>query len=190
MPCCVSDANPDKKWRRHSALLTETRDPSQRAQSRHEAVLAATHGDEPRQALKTASDRPLGNSEDAVAVVVADERILLGSVADEVAVGHPLRLNKLELPMQVRADQQEDAAALGAVILEHAFRQGWSVVCAAAQKMVEIDSDNVVFQGIARIHTTNVRAKRAFQALHVTRITKIVIAISIRAQCGIVAVRR
>src|SRR5215510_11260029 len=68
-------------------------------------------------------------------------------VADEVAVGHPLRLNELELPMQMRADQQKDATALSAVILEHAFRQGWSVVCAAAQEMVEIDGDNVVFQG-------------------------------------------
>src|SRR5262249_61349698 len=125
-------------------------------------------------------NRASRDGEGAVALVVADERILLGSVADEVGVGHARRLNKLELPMQVRANQQEDAAALSTVILEHALRQGWSVVCAAAQKMVEIDSDNVVFQGIARIHTTNVRAKRAFQAPHGTRITDTVRRHSVR----------
>src|SRR5262249_21478804 len=175
---------------RHSPRCVEGGYPSQRAQSRHEAIFAATDVNEAWQSFQAPPNRSSRDGEDTFALVVADERILLGSVADEVAVGHPLRLNKLELPMQVRANQQEDAAALSTVILEHALRQGWSVVCAAAQKMVEIDSDNVVFQGIARIHTTNVRAKRAFQALHVIRITKIVIAISIRAQCGIVAVRR
>src|SRR5262249_25050990 len=112
-----------------------------------------------------------------------------GSVADEIAVSYPLRLNKLELPMQIRADQQEDATALSAVILEHALRQGWPVICAAAQEMVEIDGDDVVFQGVARIHTTNVRAERAFQSLHVICVAKIIVAISVSAQCGIVAVR-
>jgi hypothetical protein len=57
-------------------------------------------------------------------------------VADEVALGYPLRLQELELPTQMRADQQEDATAISAVILEHALRQERSVVCAAAQKMV------------------------------------------------------
>jgi hypothetical protein len=69
-------------------------------------------------------NRRSGDGEDTLTLIVADEWILLGSVADEVAVGHPLRLNELELPMQMRADQQEDAAALSAVIIEHALRQG------------------------------------------------------------------
>src|SRR5215472_11385014 len=105
-------------------ILIQASDPSQRAQPGHEAVLAATHGYELRQAVKTSSDRPLGNGEDAVAFVVADEGILLGSVADEIAVGHPLRLHELELPLLMRADQEEDAAALGAIIFEHSLRQG------------------------------------------------------------------
>ena len=88
------------------------------------AVLTATHGNKPRQALKMASDRPLGNGEDALAFIVADEGILLGSVTDEVAVSHPLRLHELKLPPEMRADQEEDATPLGAVIFEHALRQG------------------------------------------------------------------
>ena len=72
-------------------MLTQTGEPLQRAQPGHEAIFAAADGNKPRQAVKTASDRPLGNGEDALAVVVAGERILLGSVTDEIAVRHPLR---------------------------------------------------------------------------------------------------
>jgi hypothetical protein len=96
----------------------------QRAQTGHEAVLAATHAYKTWQALKAASDRPPRYREDAPAVIVADEGILLGSVADEIAVGRPLGLNEFELPPQMCADQEEDAAALSAVIFEHALRQG------------------------------------------------------------------
>jgi hypothetical protein len=55
--------------------------------------------------VQTTPSRNLGNGEDALAFIIADERILLGSVTDEVAVSNPLRLHKLELPLQVRADQ-------------------------------------------------------------------------------------
>ena len=75
-------------------------------------------------ALEPAPNRPLGNGEDAVAFTVTEDGILLGSVTDEVAVSHPLRLHELKLPPEMRADQEEDAAALGAVIFEHALRQG------------------------------------------------------------------
>jgi hypothetical protein len=71
--------------------------------------------------VKAASGGPCGNRKDAVTVVVTDQRILLGSVTDEVAVSRPLRLHELELPVQMRADQEEDAATLGAVILENAL---------------------------------------------------------------------
>ena len=72
-------------------MLTQAGEPLQRAQPGHEAIFAAANGNKPRQAVKAASDRPLGNGEDALAVVVAGERILLGSVTDEIAVRHPLR---------------------------------------------------------------------------------------------------
>ena len=54
--------------------------------------------------MKPASDRPPGNGEDAVAFTVTDDGILLGSVTDEIAVGHPLRLHEFELPLLVCAD--------------------------------------------------------------------------------------
>ena len=74
--------------------------------------------------MQTTPNRNLRNGEDALAFVVAYQRILLGSMTDEVAVGRPLRLHELELPLQVCTDQQEDAAALSAVILEHPLPQG------------------------------------------------------------------
>jgi hypothetical protein len=80
-------------------------------------------------------------------------------VTDEIAVGHPLRLHELKLPPQMRADQEEDTAALGAVIFEHSLRQGRPVVRAAPQELVEIDVDDVVLQGIAWIDTTDVRVR-------------------------------
>src|SRR5262249_59784816 len=140
---------------RHSPRCVEGGYPSQRAQSRHEAIFAATDVNEAWQSFQAPPNRSSRDGEDTFALVVADERILLRSVADKVAVGHPLRLNKLELPMQMRTDQQEHPAAFSAVILEHALRQGWSIVRTAAQEVVEIHSDNVVLQGIARIHSTN-----------------------------------
>src|SRR5262249_2199068 len=105
------------------AERAKSREPAQCPQPRDEAVLAAAHGDEPRQTVQPAPNRPLRNSEDAVAFVVADQGILLGAVTDEIPVGGPLRLNELELSLQMRADQQKDAAALGAVILEDALWQ-------------------------------------------------------------------
>jgi len=58
-----------------AGLRAESREPPQRLQTGHEAVLAAAHGYKPRQALKSTSDRPFGNGEDAIAFIVTDERI-------------------------------------------------------------------------------------------------------------------
>jgi hypothetical protein len=138
-----------------------------RAQSWHEAVLAATHGDKPRQALKSASNGPFGDGEDAAAFSVTDEWILLGSVTDEIAVGHPLRLHELKLPPEMRPDQEEDAAALSAVLLEHALGQWPPIVRATPQEFVEIDVDDVILQGIAWVNTTDVPAEGALHSLYV-----------------------
>src|SRR5262249_25709676 len=134
--------------------------------------------------------RPLGNGEDAVAVVVADERILLGAVADEIAVGGPLRLNELELPLQMRADQEKDAAAFGAVVLEDAFRQLRPVVRAAPQEVVEIDRDDLVLEGIAWIDSTDMRAEGTAESPHVIGVGKNVVVVAIAPELRIVAIRR
>src|SRR5262245_56851427 len=165
-------------------------EPSQRAQPRHEAVFAATHGDKPRQTVKTAADRPLGNGEDAVACVVADEGILLGSVTDEIAVGHPLRLYKLELLPRVRADQREHGAKLGGVILKQAVLQRGTVVRAAVYYVKQKKAYDIVFQGIARIDAANVRAERALQYRHVVRVSEIIVTVWVGAKGGIIVVRR
>jgi hypothetical protein len=86
------------------SILTQMGEPSQRTQSGHKTVFTAPDGNEVRQALKTASDWPLRNSEHAVAFIVTDEGILFRSVTDKIPIGHPLRLHELELPPQVRAD--------------------------------------------------------------------------------------
>src|SRR5262252_5564618 len=101
--------------------------------------------------MQAAPSGPLRNGEDALAVVVADQRVLLGAVTDEVAVGDPLRLYELELPLQMRADQEKDAAALCAVVLEHTLRQGGTVVGAPPQEVVEIHRDDLVLEGVTGI---------------------------------------
>ena len=47
-------------------------------------------------------------------------------MTDEIAVGRPSRLNELELPRQMRADQEEDAAALGAGLSDTNLVSTWS----------------------------------------------------------------
>ena len=59
----------------------------------------------------------------STAVLHADQRVPLGGRADELAVVDPLPLDELELPGQVRTDEGEHQAAVGAVVLEHAGRQ-------------------------------------------------------------------
>src|SRR5262245_58870997 len=110
--------------RRLVDTLAQASEPMQRAQPGHETVFAAADRNEARQPVQTTPNRNLWNGEDALAFIVADERILFGSVTDKIAVGRPLRLHELELPLQVCVDQEEDAAALGAVIFEHSLRQG------------------------------------------------------------------
>ena len=139
--------------------------------------------------MKAATNWPLRNGEVAVAVVVADERVLLGAVTDEIAVGHPLRLHELELPLEMRANQEEDATALGAVVVEHALRQGRPVVGAPPQEVVEIDGHHLVLEGIARIDPPHVRAEGTFQSLHVIGIREHVVAVPVAPELRIVAIR-
>src|SRR5262249_8922496 len=172
------------------SLGAESCEPPQRTQARHEQILAATHGDESRQTLEAAPDRRPGNRENAVAFVVPDEWILLGSVTDEIAVGRPLRLHELELPLQMCTDQKEDTSALGAVLLQYALWQGRPIVGAAPQEVVEIDVDNVILQGIAWIDTTNVRTEGTLQSLHVIGVGENIVAVPVTSELRVVTLRR
>src|ERR1700722_9547239 len=139
--------------------------------------------------MKTASDRTLRDSENSVAHIRSEDRVLLPSVTYEVAVRYPLRLHEFELTLQMSTDQQENAASIYAVILQDAFRQRCAVIRAPPKKMMKIYGYKVVLQSVARIHTSNVRTERAHQPLRVIRVTENVVAIGVCAQLGIVTFR-
>src|SRR5262249_62172117 len=86
--------------------------------------------------------------------------------------------------------QEKDTAALSAIILENACRQWRPVARAAPQKVVEIDSDHLVLEGIAWIDTTNVRTEGALQSLHVLCIAERVVALRITSQLWVVTLWR
>src|SRR5467141_1565959 len=79
------------------------------------------------------------------------------------------------------ADQNENAAPLLAVIFKNSFRQWWTVVRTATQKLVKIDGHNLVLQCVAWVHAPDVRAEWALQSLHVIFITEVVIAVQVSA---------
>jgi hypothetical protein len=84
----------------------EIGEPAQRPQSGHEAVFAAAIDDESGQSLEMAADWLIRDSE-FTAIASAHQRVLFGGCADELAVVHPLPLDKLELPVKVRPDKGE-----------------------------------------------------------------------------------
>src|ERR1700721_1576173 len=129
--------------------------------------------------MKTAPDRTLRDTENSVAHIGSEDRALRPSVTYEVAVRYPLRLYEFKLALQMSTDQQEDAAAIYAVILQDAFRQRYAVIRAPPKKMMKIYSYKVVLQSVARIHTSNVRTERALQPLRVVLIAESVVAIGI-----------
>ncbi len=59
----------------------------------------------------------------AALAVRPDDGILGVARAEEDAVVDPLGLDELELPPEVRADEGEHQPPIGAVVLQHSFRQ-------------------------------------------------------------------
>jgi len=137
--------------------------------------------------MKAATDREFGNSEGPIYLIVADDRILLTPLIYEISIRHPLRLHKFKLLSQMRSDQKENAASLGAVIFQLTFRQGLALVRTATQELVKIYGHNLVPQCIAWVYASDVRAERALESLTVIFIAEGVIAIQIRAQARIIA---
>src|SRR6478752_3862592 len=115
-PRCLPPVGPNRSW-------LKLCQPAHRAQARDEAVLAAAGDDERRQVLQPAADRPLGHGEGPGAVVRTDQWVLLQWGTDEDAVVQPLGLDELELAPDVRAGEDEDDAAVGAVVLQDALGQ-------------------------------------------------------------------
>ena len=64
-----------------------------------------------------------GIEKEPAVVVRSDDRVPGVAEAQEGPVVDPLRLDELELPLQVRADEGEHQPPVGAVVLGHAVRQ-------------------------------------------------------------------
>ena len=81
-------------------------EPAQRPQAGHEAIFAAAIDDESGQSLEVTADWLIRDSE-FTAIATADQRVLFGGCADELAVVCPLPLDELELPVKVRPNKGE-----------------------------------------------------------------------------------
>ena len=97
------------------------------------------------------------------------------------------RLDELELPGQVRPDEGEHEAAVGAVVLEDAGGQRRAVVGAAPDHAVQphLAGDDRV----AGVHPPGVRADRALEAPRVVAVQEGVVALWVGAQLRVVLVR-
>src|SRR4051794_30908964 len=169
----------------------ELREPAERAQAGGKAVLAAAGDDERRQLPEPAPDRPVRDGQRPRPVVRPDERVLLGGRADEDAVVEPLRLDELELAVQVRADEDEHDAAVGSVVFELARREHWPVARAAADHAMEADvGRHLAVQRVARVRPARVRARGTLEAAEVVAVGERVVPLRIRAECGIVVLGR
>src|SRR3954452_16705206 len=106
--------------------------PAQGPQSRHEAILATTRNDKPRQPLKAPADRSSRNYQVAALIVGADDGILGAARPEENAIVYPLRLDELELASQVRPHKGEQQPPVGPVVLQYSFPQRRTISCSAA----------------------------------------------------------
>ena len=130
------------------------------------------------------------NGEAARPVVRPDERVLLERGADEDAVVEPLGLDELELPLEVRAREDEDDAAIGAVVFEHALGQHRPVARAAPDHAVQADVDGAVaVQRVARIRAPCVRTQGALEASRIVAVEERVVALRVVAEIRVVTVR-
>ena len=122
-------------------------------------------------------------------VVRSDERILLRGRADEDAVVEPLRLDELELAVQVRADEDEHDPAVGPVVLEDALREHRPVARPPADHAMQADVRGVPgVERVAGVRSARMRARGASEAAQVVPVGERVVALRVLAECGIVVV--
>src|SRR6478735_5827870 len=140
--------------------------------------------------MHATTNRPLWEREVAVPIVRSDERVSLLGCADENAVADPLGLHKLELPIQMRANEDERNATIGSVILEDTFWKQRTVTRAAANHAVEADVDvRLIPKSVAWMHPSRVRPGRAAEPPEiVVVIQKVIVAVGIGAERGIVSI--
>src|SRR6185503_2367503 len=94
-------------------------EPTQRSQSRHEAIFAAPRDDKLRNALQTFSN--WFSRQGKTHFVRSNDRIFISTCSKENAIIDPLRLNKLELAPNVCADKGEHQSTICSIIEGDSF---------------------------------------------------------------------
>ena len=145
-------------------------DALERIQAGHEQVFATLHSDEGGKVEEEGSFGA-GNRQLRAFTAGPDDRVLLARIeSDELGALHPFVLHKLELPFDVRLDEQLDQATIDAVVFERALRQMWAVLDPAPDQPVPPQRGRPFQWRRARIGPTQVRAKRAAQTVVVAGI--------------------
>src|SRR6266849_10277759 len=112
--------------------------------------------------MQASSHRRARYRERSAPVVRPDQRVFLRGRSKEDAAVAPLRLDELELPLQVGSHADEHESTLGPIVLQDALRKQRAIAGAATDHAVQpVDSNEFVFERVARIRPTSVRADRA-----------------------------
>src|SRR5689334_10854300 len=82
---------------------------------------------------------------------------LLARRSDKVAVVDPRRLDKLELPPQVRSDAAEHEASVDAVVLHDSLGQRRPIARTTPQNAVQADHGRSAFERVAGVRAPNMR---------------------------------
>src|SRR5436305_675991 len=165
----------------------QLRQPAQRAETRSEAVLPAAGDHERRQALQPAADRSLGDGEGARSVICSGERVFLGRRADKDAVVLPLRLDELKLALGIGTGEDEDDAAVRAVVLQDPVRQDRAIARSESEHAVQADIDaHLMIERVPGVRTPGMRADGTSESAQIIAVAEAVVTAWVRAEIGIV----
>ena len=85
----------------------------------HEEIVAASGGDELRQALQASAHGTVRNGELARSRIRARDWVGLDARSDKLPVVEPSRLHELELPLEIRSEENKHQLAIGAIVIEN-----------------------------------------------------------------------
>ena len=158
----------------------------QRLDTGQEEVRPAGQGGEGRNSLVHLADGSLRDGEVEGAVLGAADRVVFVAEFVECLVVDPHVLGELELADQVGADDERGDAAVHPVVGRTVGQRG-SIGRAAADHPATVH----VMRGVARIEPAGMRAERTCisERIHLL-VVEVVVAHRIRAELGIVLVRR
>src|SRR5262245_56283296 len=142
--------------------------------------------------MDASSDGLLRNRECRAFLLPSDDRVTLVASPDEIAVLDPLLLQEFDRGHRLGADEHEHCAARNVVIFfgQRVRIVWWSIRRAAPYQAMQIDIGQTRQFGIARIHAPDVRSERNLPATRVVCIIEVVVPLRIRAEAGVVNVRR